>query len=159
MPRKKKIDDGRATDVAGAITVSLFLILLTFSISLNSIAFLDGRKILKTIGSLNGSFSSLPGRMSALNTGDSIMLKSSPLIEQKTDLERNLQGLDDNILGNVKMGKENDKRRSENYLCSRIVYRNSDGQGRIEQRYLKLTNEMEMGNETRQVVSDPIKHS
>jgi len=107
--RKKRADDESKADVGATMTVSLFLILLTFFILLNSIAVLDDRKIREAIGSLTGSFGSLPGGLSPLSTGDSIMPSSSPLIPQRVNLEQLLVTLDEHILSDVKVEKGRDQ--------------------------------------------------
>jgi len=70
---------------------------------------LDDRKTRMAIGSLVGSFGSLPGGLSALNTGDSIMPESSPMIEQKVDLDQLLLAADERILSHVKIVKDKDQ--------------------------------------------------
>ncbi|MBW2681247.1 MAG: flagellar motor protein MotB, partial [Deltaproteobacteria bacterium] len=61
--KKKKIDDDGA-DIGMVMTVSLFLILLTFFILLNSIAVIDEHRSRMAIGSLIGAFGGLPGGLS-----------------------------------------------------------------------------------------------
>lgn len=107
--RKKKIKEDAPIDVGAAMTVSLFLILLTFFILLNSIAVLDDRKIRVAIGSLTGSFGSFPGGLSALNTGGSIMPESSPLMSQQINLERLLSALDEETKGRIEIRHEEDQ--------------------------------------------------
>jgi chemotaxis protein MotB len=85
--KRKRIPEDRSRAGVGLIiNISLFLILLTFFILLNSIAVMDGRKIRMAIGSLSGAFGSLTGGLSPLKTGDSIMPPSAPITEQKLDL-------------------------------------------------------------------------
>ena len=86
--RKKKYESESGKNIGLVMTVSLFLIILTFFILLNSIAVIDDNKKRVAIGSLIGSFGSLPGGLSALRTGDSIMPHSAPLTEQNMDFER-----------------------------------------------------------------------
>lgn len=109
MAKRKKTEEEKGADVGATMTVSLFLILLTFFILLNSIAVLDDRKVRKAMGSLTGSFGSFPGGLSALNTGESIMPESSPMISPKVDLQQLLLSLDEQILSHVKIDKGNDR--------------------------------------------------
>jgi chemotaxis protein MotB len=85
--KKKKIDDDGA-DIGMVMTVSLFLILLTFFILLNSIAVIDEHRSRMAIGSLIGAFGGLPGGLSPLETGKSIMPPSSPMVEEELTLEQ-----------------------------------------------------------------------
>ncbi len=64
------------------MTVSLFLILLTFFILLNSIAVLDEKRIRLSIGSLIGSFGSLSGGLSASKAGELALPPSAPMMEK-----------------------------------------------------------------------------
>jgi len=91
------------------MTVSLFLILLTFFILLNSIAVLDDQRIRLAIGSLTGSFGSLPGGFSGLDTGRSIMPSSSPMVDQKIDLALLVITLDDTLFGSVRFVENRDR--------------------------------------------------
>ncbi|MEE8399608.1 MAG: OmpA family protein [Desulfobacterales bacterium] len=109
MGKKKKAAEDEPVNVGAAMTVSLFLILLTFFILLNSIAVFDDEKIRIALGSLTGSFGSFPGGLSALNTGGSIMPESSPLTGQKVDLERLLSALDEKNQGRIELKKEADQ--------------------------------------------------
>lgn len=88
MAKKKKKSEGGSSDEVGLImNLSLFLILLTFFILLNSIAVMDERKIRMAIGSLTGAFGSLSGGLSPLKTGESIMPPSAPITEEKLDID------------------------------------------------------------------------
>jgi chemotaxis protein MotB len=104
MARKKKnTDEGSGADVGIVMTCSLFLIILTFFILLNSIAVIDDRKQRLAIGSLVGSFGSLSGGLSPLKTGSSIMPSSAPIAEQVLDFDKFLSALDINILSKAKI--------------------------------------------------------
>ena len=85
--KKKKIDDDGA-DIGMVMTVSLFLILLTFFILLNSIAVLDEHRSRVAIGSLIGAFGGLPGGLSPMETGKSIMPPSAPMVEEELTIEQ-----------------------------------------------------------------------
>ena len=88
MNRKKKKNDDDGADIGMVMTVSLFLILLTFFILLNSIAVIDEHRSRMAIGSLIGAFGGLPGGLSPLETGKSIMPPSAPMIKEELSLER-----------------------------------------------------------------------
>lgn len=107
--RGKKRDEDSTTNVGATMTVSLFLILLTFFILLNSIAVLDDRKVREAIGSLTGSFGSLSGGLSPLDTGTSIMPSSSPMIDPKVDLEQLLLSVDEMVLSQVRVEKDRNR--------------------------------------------------
>ncbi len=93
MDRKKRnIDDEPGANIGAVMTVSLFLILLTFFILLNSLAVLDEKKIRLSLGSLTGAFGSFTGGFSASNTGKLTPLPSTPMIEKE---------LEDNKLLNI----------------------------------------------------------
>ncbi len=79
--KKRKIDDESKSNIGVTMMVSLFLILLTFFILLNSIAVMDDIRMRKAFGSLMGAFGGLPGGLSPLATGDDIMPPSAPLSE------------------------------------------------------------------------------
>jgi chemotaxis protein MotB len=68
--RRKKSDGGNLDDVGRVMTVSLFLILLTFFILLNSIAVLDERRVRLSLGSLIGAFGGSAGKLSPVQTGE-----------------------------------------------------------------------------------------
>ena len=100
---KRKTDDGPQIDVGLIMTVSLFLILLTFFILLNSIAVIDERKKLQAIGSLMGAFGSLPGGLSASKTGESIMAPFAPMTDERLDIVELLSILEKTMVGQVKI--------------------------------------------------------
>jgi len=86
--RKKKNDDDSGTDIGMVMTVSLFLILLTFFILLNSIAVVDDNKTRLAIGSLIGAFGGLPGGLSPMESGKSALPPTAPIIEEELTLEQ-----------------------------------------------------------------------
>jgi len=86
--KKRKTDDERVGGIGIMMTVSLFLILLTFFILLNSIAVMDESRVRMAIGSLMGAFGGLPGGLSPLATGDDIMPPSAPLMEDDLTVEQ-----------------------------------------------------------------------
>ena len=111
MDRKKRnIDDKPGANIGAVMTVSLFLILLTFFILLNSIAVLDERKIRLSLGSLTGAFGSLSGGFSASNTGKLAALPSTPMIEKEVDHNKLLTIIDIDVNGQISLksreGKE-----------------------------------------------------
>ena len=86
--RQKKKDDDSKADVGMVMTVSLFLILLTFFILLNSIAVIDDNRTRLAIGSLIGAFGGLPGGLSPMESGKSVLPPSAPMIEEELTLEQ-----------------------------------------------------------------------
>jgi chemotaxis protein MotB len=89
MDRKKRnIDDNPGANIGPVMTVSLFLILLTFFILLNSIAVLDEQKIRLSLGSLSGAFGSFTSGFSASNTGKLAALPSTPMIEKELEYNK-----------------------------------------------------------------------
>ena len=86
--RKKKNDDDSGADVGMVMTVSLFLILLTFFILLNSIAVVDDNRTRLAIGSLIGAFGGLPGGLSPMESGKSALPPTAPIIEEELTLEQ-----------------------------------------------------------------------
>jgi len=86
--KKKKEEDQNKADIGMVMTVSLFLILLTFFILLNSIAVMDDIRVRKAIGSLIGAFGGLPGGLSALATGESILPPSAPIMDEELSVDQ-----------------------------------------------------------------------
>jgi len=86
--KKRKMDDESAANIGMLMTVSLFLILLTFFILLNSIAVMDESRIRLAIGSLMGAFGGLPGGLSPLATGEDIIPPSAPVAEEELTVEQ-----------------------------------------------------------------------
>ncbi len=112
--RKKGNDDESQVDVGIVMTVSLFLILLTFFILLNSIAVIDEHRTRVAIGSLIGAFGGLPGGLSPMQSGKSVLPPSAPMIEEKLTLEqlmsyvqRDVSGL----AGEIKIESDGDEKK------------------------------------------------
>ena len=101
--KKRDRDDRPKINVGLVMTVSLFLILLTFFILLNSIAVVDERKKLLGIGSLMGAFGSLPGGLSPPKTGESIMTPFAPMTQQSLDIIELLSLVEKTMVGQVKI--------------------------------------------------------
>ena len=101
MDRRKKRKDGddSRTYVGLVMTISLFLILLTFLILLNSIAVIDEQRARMTIGSLIGAFGGLPGGFSPMKSGKSILPPSAPMIERKLTIEQLMSYVKKDIKG------------------------------------------------------------
>ncbi len=102
IKKKRKMDDAPTSNVGLVMSVSLFLILLTFFVLLNSIAVIDEKKAILAIGSLVGAFGSFKGGLSALSTGTSLMPPTAPMIEEELDT-RALMSLTDKIHGAIKI--------------------------------------------------------
>ena len=96
-------DDVPKLDVGLLMTISLFLILLTFFIMLNSIAVIDERKKIVAIGSLMGAFGCLPGGLSPSKTGESIMTPFAPMTEERVDIIELLSIMEKTMAGQVKI--------------------------------------------------------
>ncbi|MGA7144671.1 MAG: OmpA family protein [Desulfobacterales bacterium] len=87
--RKKSNGDVESgTDIGIVMTVSLFLILLTFFILLNSIAVIDEHRSRVAIGSLIGAFGGLPGGLSPMDSGKSVLPPSAPMIDEDLTIEQ-----------------------------------------------------------------------
>ncbi|MBW1803922.1 MAG: OmpA family protein [Deltaproteobacteria bacterium] len=102
--RKRNVDEGTGSNVSLTMTVSLFLILLTFFILLNSIAVVDESKKLLALGSLLGAFSGLHRGLSPLTTGESILVAAAPMTTERLDLKRLLSFMDKRVVGQITLG-------------------------------------------------------
>ena len=91
------------------MTVSLFLILLTFFILLNSISVIDEIKMRAAIGSLVGAFGSFSGGLSALKAGSSIIPPSAPMIDEEIKIGELLSIMDKQMVGLINITKLKDK--------------------------------------------------
>ncbi len=109
VKKKRDIDDVPGVNVGLVMTISLFLILLTFFILFNSIAVIDERKTRPAIDSLVGAFGSFKGGLSALSTGTSLMPPTAPMIEEELKLEDLLAFMDKKIVGGIKIVSRGDK--------------------------------------------------
>jgi len=102
MAKRKRIDDESKMDVGMVMTVSLFLIILTFFILLNSIAVRDEKRTKKAIGSLVGAFGNLTGGLSPFKSGENIIPTSAPITERDFDVNEFLKDENNNkILGDM----------------------------------------------------------
>lgn len=97
--KKRKEDDDSRTYVGLVMTVSLFLILLTFLILLKSIAVIDEQRARMAIGSLIGAFGGLPGGLSPMKSGKSTLPPSAPIIERKLTSEQLMSYVQKEIKG------------------------------------------------------------
>ena len=86
MARKKKNKEEAGTDIGVVMTCSLFLIILTFFILLNSIAVIDDKRSRQAIGSLVHAFGSFDGDFSNFEARDSLMSLSPPPVEQNINI-------------------------------------------------------------------------
>jgi chemotaxis protein MotB len=85
MKKKKRQPDPPQVDLLPVMTVSLFLILLTFFILLNSIAVIDERRVRSALGSIMGAFGSYTGGYSASKTGEMLIPPGAPMALQDVD--------------------------------------------------------------------------
>lgn len=88
MTKKKKEEDKGPVDLGPVMTVSLFLILLTFFIMLNSIAVVDERRVRASLGSILGAFGSFTGGYSASKSGESVTTPTAPMTESEIDFNQ-----------------------------------------------------------------------
>ena len=91
--RKRDGEGGTGVNVGLIMTISLFLILLTFFILLNSIAVVDERRTRIAIGSLLGAFGIFKGGTSPLGAGDLAMPSFTPSMMKDED-EKELLSLE-----------------------------------------------------------------
>lgn len=112
--RKKKSDDDSEANIGMVMTVSLFLILLTFFILLNSIAVFDENRTRVAIGSLIGAFGGLPGGLSPMESGKSVLPPSAPMIEEELTIEQLMSYVKRDLkelAGNIKLETVGDQKR------------------------------------------------
>jgi chemotaxis protein MotB len=112
--KKRKIDDDSGADIGMVMTVSLFLILLTFFILLNSIAVIDENRTRLAIGSLIGAFGGLPGGLTPMETGKSVLPPSAPMIEEELTIEQLMSYVKrdlEELTGNIKLETIGDQKR------------------------------------------------
>lgn len=104
--KRRKTENEGGADIGMVMTVSLFLILLTFFILLNSIAVLDENRTRVALGSLIGAFGGLPGGLSPLETGESILPPTAPMVNEELTLEQLLTYMNRSttLSANVKAG-------------------------------------------------------
>jgi len=107
--KRRKINDQPVANIGALMSVSLFLILLTFFILLNSIAVLDDRRIRLSIGSILGAFGSFTGGFSASKTGELAVPPSAPMIEKGLNLAKLLVDINKDIAGNITFQSIGDK--------------------------------------------------
>jgi len=100
--KKKDVDDQRGLSVGLLMTVSLFLILLTFFILLNSIAVIDELRVQLAMGSLLGAFGSFKGGLSPLSTGTALLPVSAPMVEGTLEVQELLSLMDRTMVGEIK---------------------------------------------------------
>ena len=103
--RRKQSSDASLSKVGLTMTVSLFLIILTFFVLLCTIAVRDEEKTRVAIGSLIGSFGSLPKGLSPLSTGKSIAPVTAPIVEEDSGIEQIMAWIDRETLAKLKIEK------------------------------------------------------
>jgi chemotaxis protein MotB len=114
MGKRKKKNEDSGADIGMVMTVSLFLILLTFFILLNSIAVIDDNRTRLAIGSLIGAFGGLPGGLSPMESGKSALPPTAPMIEEELTLEQLMSYVKRDIkgfTGDIKLEVIGDKKR------------------------------------------------
>jgi chemotaxis protein MotB len=106
---ERNSSDTQGPNVSLVMTVALFLILLTFFVLLCSIAVMDEEKTRVAIGSLIGSFGSLPKGLSPLETGKSVMPLSAPIVEENSGIERIISEIGEETLRKLKIETSEEK--------------------------------------------------
>jgi chemotaxis protein MotB len=106
---KRRSGESTGPNVGLVMTVALFLILLTFFVLLCSIAVIDEEKTRVALGSLVGSFGSLPKGVSPLDTGESVMSLSAPIAEDLSGIERIISGIDEETLRKLTVETKEEK--------------------------------------------------
>ena len=101
--KKRNQEEESGTDVGLVMTCSLFLIILTFFILLNSIAVIDEKRQRNALASLIGAFGNLTGGLSASKSGDSVIPPSAPMETDISDLGDLLSMMDKKILRHIKV--------------------------------------------------------
>ena len=99
--KKKKFDDSALKNIGALMNISLFLIILTFFVLLNSIAKIDDRRLILAIGSLIGAFGSFKGGLSPLNTGDVPLPPTPPMIKETADFKNMMSKWNLKVLGDI----------------------------------------------------------
>lgn len=93
-PRQDQSRGGSRHSGLRILTVSLFILLLSFFVALNSIAVIDEGRKLQVIGSLIDSFGILPGGFSVIrDKGENILPPQAPMSSGEIDT-REIYGLD-----------------------------------------------------------------
>lgn len=110
---KKKIEDDKEVNIGLVLTVSIFLIILTFFVLLNSIAVIDEKKTRVALGSLLGAFGSFTGGLSPIKLGkkDRVIPISPPMIDEKLTADDILSLMAKDLPKQIKieLGEEKDK--------------------------------------------------
>jgi chemotaxis protein MotB len=106
---KRNREDGPPVNITLVMMISLFLILLTFFILLNSIASIDEQKKLIGIGSVLGAFGSFPGGISASHTGESLTGPFATMTNDRPDIVELFSFMDRMIVGQVRRESSKDK--------------------------------------------------
>lgn len=110
MPKKKRnIDEAPTTNVGLIMSVSLFLILLTFFALLNTIAVIDERKAHLAIGSLMSAFGSFKGGLSPLSEDESLSIPTPPIIKEEEKVQDLLAAMDEKLAGNIQAERHGDR--------------------------------------------------
>jgi chemotaxis protein MotB len=120
-------------DLLPVMTVSLFLILLTFFILLNSIAVIDERRVRSALGSIMGAFGSYTGGYSASKTGEMLIPPGAPMELQEIDFVKVLNLEQTDIADYVE-----------------LIYNDGNQQISMNSRFLFVPDSFELQTEARQ---------
>jgi len=114
VKKQRKIEDESGVNIGMLMMVSLFLILLSFFILLNSIAVIDENRTRLAIGSLIGAFGGLPGGLSPMESGKSVLPPSAPMLDEELTLEQIMSYVKrelNELPGDIKIEAIGDKKR------------------------------------------------
>jgi chemotaxis protein MotB len=110
MAKRNRVEnDSSGSNVGLVMMLSLFLILLTFFILLNSIATMDERRTRVAIGSLMGAFGIFKGGTSPLGTGDNTMSPFAPKLVDTANKDDLLSLIDKKMMGELKIELKKDR--------------------------------------------------
>lgn len=107
--RSRGVENNSGSNVGLVMMLSLFLILLTFFILLNSIATMDERRTRVAIGSLMGAFGIFKGGTSPLGTGDNTMSPFAPKLMDTSNKDDLLSLIDRKMMGEIKIESKEGK--------------------------------------------------
>ena len=107
--RSRGVENDSGSNVGLVMMLSLFLILLTFFILLNSIATMDERRTRVAIGSLMGAFGIFKGGTSPLGTGDNTMIPFAPKLMDTSNKDDLLSLIDRKMMGEIKIESKEGK--------------------------------------------------
>ena len=109
VKRKRDRESGTGLNMGLIMTISLFLILLTFFILLNSIAVVDERRTRVAIGSLLGAFGIFKGGMSPIGVGELAKPSFTQSVMEDDDENELVSLADKKMIGALKFDSKKGK--------------------------------------------------